>query len=166
MDELDRADVDAARRLPHEYDGGISLDLAREYDLLLVAAREIGGLEQRGAGTDVVGLHLPRLVRDDRLAVEQHALAVQGFVLEAEHRALASLERHHEAYAVAILGHVTDAECAHALGIRFRGGRELAIHEVSARRGQANARKRLQQLGLTVAGNAGDADDLALAQHE
>ena len=43
VDELDRADVDAARRLADQNDRGIALDLARQHDLLLIAAGEIGG---------------------------------------------------------------------------------------------------------------------------
>ena len=52
------------------------------------------------------------------------------------------------------------------LGLAFAAIGTRAVHENFARRGQTNARKRLQQLGLTVAGDAGDADDLALAQRE
>ena len=55
VDEFDRADVDAARRLPDEQDFRIALDLAREHDLLLVAAGEIGGLEQGRRRPDVEG---------------------------------------------------------------------------------------------------------------
>src|SRR5271168_466278 len=86
VDEFDRADIDAARRLSHQDDGGIAVDLAREHDLLLVAAGEIGGLEQRRPRADVVGLHLRRLVRDDRPSVEQHALSIDRLLMKAEHR--------------------------------------------------------------------------------
>jgi hypothetical protein len=37
---------------------GIALDLARQHDLLLIAAGEIGGLQQRRARPDVEGFHL------------------------------------------------------------------------------------------------------------
>src|SRR5215218_3120752 len=47
MDELDGADVDAAGRLPDEQKLGIALDLAREHDLLRVAAGEARRLELR-----------------------------------------------------------------------------------------------------------------------
>ena len=40
VDELDRADVEAARRLRGDQDARVAVDLAREHDLLLVAARE------------------------------------------------------------------------------------------------------------------------------
>ena len=45
VDELDGADVDAARRLADDQHVGIALHLAGEDDLLLVAAGEVGGLE-------------------------------------------------------------------------------------------------------------------------
>ena len=45
VDELDGADIDAARRLADDQHVGIALHLAGQNDLLLVAAGEIGGLE-------------------------------------------------------------------------------------------------------------------------
>ena len=69
VDEFDRADVDAARRLADQQDLRIALDLARQHELLLIAAGEIGGLEQRRARPDVEGLHLLVGVGDDRAAV-------------------------------------------------------------------------------------------------
>src|SRR5208282_5921419 len=45
VDELDRTDVDSPRRLADQHDLWIALDLAREHQLLLVAARKVGGLE-------------------------------------------------------------------------------------------------------------------------
>ena len=47
VDELDRADVDAARRLADEQHLGLAFDLAREHDLLLVAAGEFRCLQAR-----------------------------------------------------------------------------------------------------------------------
>ena len=41
--ELDRADVEAARRLRRDQHLRVAVDLAREHDLLLVAARERAG---------------------------------------------------------------------------------------------------------------------------
>ena len=60
MDELDGADVDAARRLADDEHVGIALHLAGEHDLLLVAAGEIGGLQPRVGRADVELLHLRR----------------------------------------------------------------------------------------------------------
>ncbi len=58
VDELDRADIDAARRLADEEHGRIVLHLAREHDLLLVAAGEIRGLQPAVGRADVVLLDL------------------------------------------------------------------------------------------------------------
>ena len=110
VDEFDRADVDAAGRLPDEQDLGIAFDLARQHELLLIAAGEIGGLEQRRARPDVEGLHLLVGVGDDRLAVIEETLAVNRLAMKPEHRALAGFERHDEPDAMAIFRHVPDAE--------------------------------------------------------
>src|SRR5581483_7238111 len=49
VDELDRADVEAARRLRGDQHLRVAIDLAREDHLLLVAARELAGARQRTA---------------------------------------------------------------------------------------------------------------------
>ena len=43
MDELDRTDVETARRLRSDQDARVAVDLAREHELLLVASREPAG---------------------------------------------------------------------------------------------------------------------------
>src|SRR5581483_1084139 len=53
VDELDRADVEAARRLRGDQHLRVAIDLAREDHLLLVAARERAGARQRTAAADV-----------------------------------------------------------------------------------------------------------------
>ncbi len=45
VDELDGADIDAARRLADDQHVRVPLHLAGQHDLLLVAAGEIGGLQ-------------------------------------------------------------------------------------------------------------------------
>src|SRR3546814_16951084 len=47
VDEFDRTDIDAARRLPDDQELRVPLDLARDDDLLLVAAGEIRRLHPR-----------------------------------------------------------------------------------------------------------------------
>ena len=47
VDELDRADVEPARRLRGDQHARVAVDLAREDDLLLVAAREAAGARLR-----------------------------------------------------------------------------------------------------------------------
>ena len=54
VDELDGADIDAARRLADDQHARVLLHLARQHDLLLVAAGEIGGLQPRIGRPDVV----------------------------------------------------------------------------------------------------------------
>ena len=166
VDEFDRADVDAAGRLPDQEDLGIALDLARQHDLLLIAAGEVGGLEQRRRRPDVEGLHLPLRVGDDRPAIEQHALAVHRLLMEAEHRAFARLERHDEADAMAVLRHVADADEALGARIALHMRQRLAVDEDFAGAWRAHAGERLEELRLAVAGDAGDAEDFALPQDE
>ena len=65
VDELDGADVDAARRLADQQHLGVALHLAGDDDLLLVAAGEVGGLEVAGRRADVEPLDArPRQVAD------------------------------------------------------------------------------------------------------
>ncbi len=56
VDEFDGADIDAARRLADDQHVGSALHLARQHDLLLVAAGEIGGLQPRIRRADIVFL--------------------------------------------------------------------------------------------------------------
>ena len=53
VDELDRADVETARRLRGDQHLRIAVDLAREHHLLLVAAGERAGRRRRPAAADV-----------------------------------------------------------------------------------------------------------------
>src|ERR1700722_6257846 len=166
VNEFDGADIDAARRLAPQDHMRVALDLARQHDFLLIAPREIRRLEEGGARTDVERLHLLRLVGDDGGAVKQQAASVNLVILEAEHRALAGLERHDEAHAMAILGHVRNAERAHAFRALPIRRRQFAIEEDFARRQHADAGKRFEQFRLAIAGDAGNTDDLAPTQRE
>ena len=62
--ELDRADVEAPRRLGGDQDARVAVDLAREHDLLLVAARQGAAGRLRAAAADVVLLDQPRAALD------------------------------------------------------------------------------------------------------
>src|SRR3954447_4239492 len=53
VDELDRAHVEAARRLRGDQHLRVAVDLAREHDLLLVPARERRGRRRRAPAADV-----------------------------------------------------------------------------------------------------------------
>ena len=58
VDELGRADVDAARRLRGEQDFRLARDLAGEQRLLQIAAGERAGARLRAGGADVEALDL------------------------------------------------------------------------------------------------------------
>ena len=83
VDELDRADVDAARRLRGEQHLKVAPHLAGDDDLLLVAAGECARRQERIGGADVERLDLPPRVLEDPLAVE--AQAIRESVLLAEY---------------------------------------------------------------------------------
>ena len=88
-----------------------------------------------------------------------------GLVVVAEDRALLRRERDDQAHALAVLGHVGEPEPPH--GPR-RGGaaasaRSRPFQRICPDFAGADARERLEQLRLAVAGDAGDADDLARA---
>ena len=73
VDELDRADIDAARRLADEEHAGILLHLAREHDLLLVAA---GESSRSSAGSRAGGCRISRSlagIAADGVDVEERA---------------------------------------------------------------------------------------------
>ncbi len=53
MDELDCADIEAARRLGRDQDLGVAIDLAREHDLLLVSVGEAPRAGLRAAAAHV-----------------------------------------------------------------------------------------------------------------
>ncbi len=59
VDELDGADVDAARRLADQQDARAGVDLARQHDLLLVAAGEAARAQPRVGRADVEAPHQP-----------------------------------------------------------------------------------------------------------
>src|SRR5688572_12010606 len=112
VDELDRADIDAARRLSDEEHGGISLELAREHDLLLIAAREIRRLQALVRRTDIVLFDLPAGIVAHGPDVEQWSVPERRIVVIAERGVLPFLEGGDEAHAVAILGHVRELAVA------------------------------------------------------
>ena len=78
VDELDGADVDAARRLADDQHVRVPLHLAGEHDLLLVAAGEIGGLQPLVGRPDVELLDLLLRVAADGVDVEERALQYCG----------------------------------------------------------------------------------------
>jgi hypothetical protein len=63
MDKLNRADIHAARGLPDQQHFWIRLDLARQHQLLLIAARKSRDPQPRIRRTNIVTRHLLFTVR-------------------------------------------------------------------------------------------------------
>ncbi len=72
---------------------------------------------------------------------------------------LRNRELQHEATALPVLGDVAEARVVVAEGVDVRDVRAVEPH--AARRDRPQAAERVDQLGLAVAVDAGDADDLA-----
>ena len=70
---LDRGDVEAARRRRGDEHARLALELAREHDLLQVAARELARRQLGAAAAHVVALDQRRGVLADRAQAEQRA---------------------------------------------------------------------------------------------
>ena len=131
MDELDGADVDAARGLADEQDARVAAELAAEDQLLLVAAREFRGCEQLVARAHVVLVHHgPAAGARDASAQERPGVHV-GIVLVAEQRRFPGREAEHEPEPMPVLGHVGHAERAHAA--RAHGVRRTGRHHSSCK---------------------------------
>ena len=118
MDELDRADVEAARRLRGDRDARLLGELARDHDLLLVAARQRARpASSRLAAADVVLLEQrPRALRACAWARAARSGSAAAAVL-AQREVLGQRQVEHEAAPVAVLGDVADAareRAAHA----------------------------------------------------
>ena len=162
MDELDRADIDAAGRLADQQHIRIALHLAGQHDLLLVAAGKVRGLQPAVRRTDVIGLDLGLGVAAHGVAVEQRPPGEARIALVAENGVLVFLEGQDEAHMVAILRHMGAAHAADLGRIDLLRRVDVAPqHGDAAAFGPADAGQRLQEFRLAVARDTGDADDLA-----
>ena len=114
VDELDRADVDAARRLADQQHLRVrARSRARARSSAGCRRRTSTSCSARRARAHVVVLHLRRACRrSTAAAVEQRARPVARLVVVAEDGALAGREGRHEAHALAVLRHVQQAEPA------------------------------------------------------
>ena len=168
MNELDRADIHAPRRLTDKEKVGITLDFPREDDLLLVAAREVLGRQRRDRGADVEPFHLALAVLKDRGVVHQKGVLLIGrIVVIAEGDVLPRGKIHDHAKVLAILGHMGDASGAARLPVGMAAGevKVLAVQPDRPGRGH-DAAEDGEEFGLTVPGDTGDAEDLPLADGE
>ena len=114
VDELDGADVHAARRLADQQQIRVPVELPREHDLLLVAAREGRRGKRPVRGPHVVLRSLATEARRDRAPPQPEVAVVGRLVVVAEDGALAGAEGDDEAHPLAVLGDVGQAEPAHA----------------------------------------------------
>ncbi len=161
VDELDRADVEAPRRLGGDEQAQRATHLAGQDHLLLVAARERARRARRcsGCARRTAATQLGRLVRDDVLA-HRDAARERRSVVRVEDEVLRDGE--------------TARSARRARGPRARSRRRRAAPAWStarrARRPSRPARpghwssrpeQRLDELGLPVALHAGDGEDLA-----
>ena len=109
MHVLDRADVEAARRLRGDQQARVRLDLARQHDLLLIAARERPRRRRGPAAAHVVELDPLGRARHHGVAVEPVQVRDRRLVVVVQRRVLGDREVEHEAVALAILRDVPDA---------------------------------------------------------
>src|SRR5215211_8274590 len=108
MDELDRADVEPARRLGGQQDARIALDLAGDDHLLLIAARQRGGPRERPTAADVEGLQEAPRPCDQPARIEPAEARVGRLLVIVERDVLGEREVEHEPAAMAVLGDVPE----------------------------------------------------------
>ena len=157
--ELDRADVEAAGRLRGDQHARVAVDLAREDDLLLVATGEPAGTRLRPAAADVELLHEPRRALDEAAREEPAEPRVRRAAVVVQRDVLGDRELEHEAAPLPVLRNVAEARVVVAERVDVR--EVVAFEAHGARRDRPQAAERVDQLGLAVAVDAGDADDLA-----
>ena len=164
MHELDRADVEAARRLRGDQHLRVACDLAGDDDLLLVAAGERGGARLGGAAAHVELVQQLARRRDDARRMEEAVRRERLLRVVVQHEVLGERELEYEPAPVPVLRDVTQPVLEER--VRARAGQVLAGDGDRARARLAQAGDRVDQLGLPVAVDAGDRDDLAGADAE
>ena len=154
-----RADVDAAGRVRCHQHLGVVAHLAADDELLLVAARERAGghVDRRGAHVvlldDALGVGL------GSSGVDELASDVGVLRLVPEDAVLPQRRLEEEGVAVPVLGDVADAGLADLAGAPV--GDVGVAEEDQPGRGLAHPHDHLDELGLAVSLDAGDAEDLA-----
>ena len=106
--ELDRPDVEAARRLRGDQHARVAVDLAGEDDLLLVATRERAGARLRAAAAHVELLDEPRRPLDEPPREEPAESRVRRAAVVVQRDVLGDRELQHEPAPLAILRNVTE----------------------------------------------------------
>ena len=159
VDVLDRTDVDAARGLVDQQHGCVVRHLAADDQLLQVAAGQGAGRDGRAAHLDVEVLDDPAGVRPHGAPVQPPAAAQRRAAVEADGQVVRDRGGHGRAGRRPVLGDVGDPGLATPPGGEPVQDRVAHPHRPGPRGTQA--RDRLEQLDLAVAGDARDADDLA-----
>ncbi len=113
--------------------------------------------------THIPLLHLGLTILLDRLLVLQPALVVLGAAVIAEDKGLFRLEAVDESHLVPVFRHMAEAIVAHPLRVGWMSQAHLVGLAVvgdgeTALAGLEDAAEQTEQLGLAVAGYAGDAD--------
>ena len=109
VEVLDRADVEAARRLRRDEHLRVAGDLPRGDELLLVAARERAGRRERPAAAHVELVDQVPRARNEPLREEPAPTRVRRLRVVVQRDVLGERELEHEAAALPVLGDVTDA---------------------------------------------------------
>ena len=113
VDELDRAHVEAARRLRGDQHLRVAVDLAREDDLLLVAAREAAGVRVRPAAADVELLQQDARLLDQALRIEPAEARRGRMIVVVQGEVLGEREVEHEPAPLPVLGDVAEPASRH-----------------------------------------------------
>ena len=119
VDELDRADVEAAGRLRRDEDARVARDLARDDHLLLVAARERRGRRLGPPPRTSNSFSSASRARDQPPREEPAVLRVRLLAVVVQRDVLRQAEVEDEAAQLAVLGDVPDAR-VEALARRAR----------------------------------------------
>ena len=164
MDELDRAQIDAARRVGGEEEIARLREFARHDDLLLVAARELPRGREWPARADVEGLeHAVRICADGG-AIESRARAERRFAVAAEDEVVGQRVIEHEPALQAIGRHMRDTallDGAWGEAAQVQAGVLHGPLDDASQPGQ-----RLDELVLPVALDARHAHDLPAAHRQ
>ena len=156
VDELDRADVEAARRLRRDQHLRVAVDLAGEDHLLLVAAREaaavVCGPPPRTSNSSISLAAFGQALRIEPAVARRRRMVVvvQGDVLGER-------EVEHEPAVLAVLG-MCPRPASRAVAAALAG--DVLVADLDpAFRDPAQAARRSARSAVAV--DAGDADDLA-----
>ncbi len=154
--------VDAARRLVHDDDLGLALHGLAQHQLLLVAAGELAGTHRGIAGPDVEAARRPLQRPGLAGGVEEDAAQM---ALQRQQREVGP-QPHigQQPFALAVLGHVGEPRRQRLRDVRE--ARDLAAHLDLARRAVVQADDRFGDRRSARADEAGEAEDLTLAQIE